>query len=209
MRFLWGVCVNDISWQSLKVSMKPSTIILYVLVTLSLIFSLTALLLVVSQNGDIFVPDSSFISPTIVPTMPENTVPQFTPPLQPTQTPGSTHLTINYTEINRVENKGRTKVTLSIDVTYDSGDPITIDYSHFCLHLYVWRMIAPMNVGTAEPQNSGRFTLGSSHSTQTFQLDFEFSTTEFNGMDEGRTIYNMGYTGPAEVQWLTDSLFNT
>jgi len=108
-----------------------------------------------------------------------------------------------------VENNGRTKVTLSVDVSYDRGDSITIKYSQFCLHLYVWRMIIPMNVGNAEPQNSGQFILGPSHPTQTFELNFEFSTTGFNGMDERRTVYNMGYTGPAEVQWLTDSLFTT
>jgi len=55
--------------------------------------------------------------------------------------------------------------------------------------------------GTTTHKNSGSFTLGSTHKTQTFQLNFEFDTTGFNGMDTGATAYQLGYNGPATVQW--------
>jgi hypothetical protein len=100
-----------------------------------------------------------------------------------------------------VENNGKTKVTLKIDTTYNSGDTITINYSQFYLKLYSWRMVVPIAGGTVAPQNSGSFTMGPSHKTQTFQLNFEFDTTTFNGMDEGKTAYQLGYNGPAIVQW--------
>ncbi|MCL2643700.1 MAG: hypothetical protein FWD52_09415 [Candidatus Bathyarchaeota archaeon] len=174
--------------------MKPSTVILYVAVALSLVFSLTALI-IVAQNNDIFTSNP----PPLTPTTPTYTAPTHT---TPTTTPPETVLAITYTETNRAENKGITKVTLTVDVTYKIGDPVTINYSEFYLRLYTGRNIFAWEVGTTTPKNSGSFTLGPSHKTQTFQLNFEFSTTCFNGMDyDCTTLYQLKYNGPATAQW--------
>ncbi len=134
-----------------------------------------------------------------------NPMPPQTPnPPQPTPTqPPQTDLTLSYTETSRVENNGRTKITLTIDVKYISGSTTTIDYSQFYLGLYVGRHIYWLGYGTAEPQNSGSFTLGPLHQKQTFQLIFEFPTTHNNGMDgERSTVYQLGYNGAATIQWI-------
>jgi len=189
---------NIIKLLILKYVMKRSAIILYVTVALSLIFSLTALIIATQNNNNVFVPNS----PTNTPYTPE---PQYTEPTtstaQPTATPSETNITINYTETNREENNGMTKVTLTVDITYENGDPVTINYSQLHLELYVGRNVLLMPIGTAAPNNSGSFTLEPTHKTQTLQLNFEFSTISFNGMDYAGTIYQLGYNGSATVQW--------
>jgi hypothetical protein len=172
--------------------MKPSTALLCSGVILSLIFSLTALI-IVAQNNNPF-PDSPN-------TPPEYTRPTTIPTSKPTPTPPITDLTITQTETNRVENNGRTKVTITIDVTYNDGATIPIEYSDFYLQLAVERTTILMGRGTTAPQNSGSFTIGPAHKTQTFQLNFEFNTTDFNGMDTGGMCYHLEYNGPATIQW--------
>ena len=186
--------------------MKSSTGFLYVLVVLSLVFSLTSLI-IVTQNNHIFTPISSTPTPTTnpdytLPTITISTLPTsvITPSPPPSPPPPKTELTLNYTETTRVEINDMTKVTLTIDLTYNSGPPITLKYSDFYLNLIVYR-IYPKHWTTAMPQNSGSFTLDSSHQTQTFQLTFEFSTKGFNGMDEVTAFYRLSYNGLAEIQW--------
>ena len=180
--------------------MKSLTAIFAVLIILSLVFSLTALL-IVTQNNNSLTPNPPTPTSTITP---EYTPPTITETPQPTPTPSfKTNITLTCTEKNREENNGQTKVTLTIDLTYNSGNTITIDYSEFCLGLYVGRFIYNIGVGTAEPQNSGSFTLGPAHSTHTFQLTFEeFPTETHNGMDGYRsTHYQLEYSGRAVIQW--------
>lgn len=174
--------------------MKLSTVILYVTVALSLVFSLTALIIVTQNNNTIQAPQ---------PTTPTYTTPPIiTSTPQPTTNLPKTILTVTYTETSRTENIDKTKVTLTVDVTYKNGDSITIKYSQFYLQLYTSRNIFPWGVGTTAPKNSGSFTLGPSHKTQTIQLNFEFDTTCFNGMDYGlKTAYQLEYDGSATVQW--------
>jgi len=57
-----------------------------------------------------------------------------------------------------------------------------------------------MDVGTVEPKNRGSCTIEPAHKTQTFQLNFEFSTRSFNEMDYVATLYQLEYNGPATVQ---------
>ena len=89
---------------------------------LSFAFSLTALL-IVSQNSSVSVPASPNTPPEWT-----NTMPTYTPPItsspKPTATPSDTVLAVKYTEINRAENNGKTKVTIAVDVTYTSGADI-------------------------------------------------------------------------------------
>jgi hypothetical protein len=136
----------------------------------------------------------------------DNTLPTYTPPAaspsKPTATPANTVLIVKYTETSRTESNGKTKVTLTVDVTYESGGSVTVKYSDFYLQLYTGRNIYDWGVGTAAPKNSGSFTVSSTHKTQTFQINFEFDTTCFNGMDYGcPTLYQLGYNGVATVQW--------
>ena len=176
--------------------MKLLTVVLCVLVVLSFVFSFVALL-IVTQNNGVFTPNS----PTMEPTTPTYTAPPIMSTPSPTLTPPETDLTITYTEINRVKNDVRTDVTLTIEITFNSGKPINIDYSQFYLSLYAERIIISVHAGTSSPKNSGSFTLSSSHKTQTFQLDFSFGTNSFNGMDTVLTSYMLSYDGPATVQW--------
>jgi hypothetical protein len=192
--------------------MKSSTVILSVLVTLSLVISLTALLLVATQNNNSLTPNPPTPTLTITPTTPQYTTPTITdsppsptptitPEPTPTTPPPQTELTLLYEEIDRVENNGITKVTLTIDLNYTSGPPITIKYSQFCLQLGVWRTLIYFGAGTVETQNSGSFTLDSSHKIQTFQLTFEFQTMGHNGMDPAKHWYQLYYDGPAVIEW--------
>jgi len=95
------------------------------------------------------------------------------------------------------------KVTLTIDITYNSGDTITINYSEFWLSIFVGRFLYDIPFGRAESQNSGSFVLGPAYSKQTFQLTFEeFPTEQHNGMDGYRpTGYQLEYSGAATIQW--------
>jgi hypothetical protein len=185
--------------------MKHSAIILYVGVTLSLILSLTALIIVIQNTNFLSqTPPPNTESP---PAYPSTAYPSTATEIPTTPTPPATKLTINYTETNRVRNKDTTKVTLTIDATYDSGSEVTIDYSQLYLTLYAGRMTVWMNVGTDGHQNSGNFNIGPSHSTQTFQLNFEFPTTSFNGMDEVGTYYRLSYNGAATIQWTNQDFY--
>ena len=183
--------------------MKPSIAGLYILVTLSLAVSLTTLL-IVTQNNDNFTSNQPVTTPNLT------TTPPYMPPItnepQPTSTSPQTSLTLTYTETNRVENNGVTKVTLTVDITYNNGDAITVNYSQLYLKLYIGRNIMYMPGGITEPKNSGSFNIGSSHRTQTFQLNFEFSTTLFNGMDTGGVYYELQYNGPATIQWTNQKI---
>ena len=179
--------------------MKPSTAILYVIVTLSFVFSLVALL-IVAQNSDISVPTSPTAPPEWTNTMPTYTPPDVSPP-KPTTSPFDTVLVVKYTETNRVESDGKTKVTIAVDVTYKSGDAISIKYSDLYLHLYMSRSIYYVTMGTAAPKNSGSFTMSSSHRAQTIQLSFEFVTQFDNGVDSGTALYQLEYNGDATIQW--------
>jgi hypothetical protein len=180
--------------------MKPSTALLCSGVILSLILSLTALIIVTQNNGNL-APNFPDTTPIIPPATPEYTTPTITFTPQPTPTPPITDLTITHTETSREEKDGTTKITLTIDVTYNDGANIPIDYSDFYLQLAVGRMTVLMSRGTAAPQNSGSFTIGPAHKTQTFQLNFEFNTTDFNGMDIAKMYYYLEYNGSATIQW--------
>jgi hypothetical protein len=188
--------------------MKPSTALLCSGVILSLIFSLTALIIVTQNNGNLDL-NSPNSPPSITPTTPEYTTKPPTSTPKPTATPSETDLIISYKETNRVENNGKTKITLTVDVTYKSGDAVTIKYSQLYLQLYVWRDMLPFpfNRETVAPKNSGSFTLGPAQKTQTFQLNFEFNTTGFNGMDPAKNVYQLQYNGPATIQWTNQDFY--
>jgi hypothetical protein len=164
--------------------MKTTTIVLLVLVSLSLVFSLTSLIIVESQNGFRFSGST-----------PVRNVPTTTPI-------PSNRLSISYNESSKEEIGSSTFVTLTLNATYINGSDITLSDSQFYLGLYVYRMTFRMPQNTVSPINNGTFTLGLSHTTQIFELSFEFPTISFNGMDNTGTRYDLGYSGPAYVYWV-------
>jgi hypothetical protein len=123
-----------------------------------------------------------------------------------TITPTDSQFTINYTESSRIREKGSTTVTITVNAQYLSGRGFTIDYSQFHLALSTFRMGIPMgDGGTTSPKNSGSFTLGPLHTSETFQLTYTFDTQGFNGMDVSGIYYQLNYNGPATLNWYWDN----
>jgi hypothetical protein len=173
--------------------MKPSIVVLYFLVSISLVFSL-ATFVIVAQDHGLFAPSTPSNTPKV----------QVTSTPNPTQTP--TELNISYTQSPKEDlNNGLSKVTYAMSVTYQKGSPITVNYSNFYLQLSAPRMGIVLPAGTVAPQNSGTLTLSSSHPTEVFELMFEFPTTSFNGMDQATTYYGLYYNGAATVNWLSNA----
>jgi hypothetical protein len=123
----------------------------------------------------------------------------------PSSTPSSGALNVSYTESGREEIGNDSKVTITVNATYLSGNDIRIDYSQFYLRLYAQRFIAQIPAGTTYPLNSGAFTIGISHQTSIFQLIFEFSSDSFNGMNTVGTSYNLEYNGTASINWVNQN----
>jgi hypothetical protein len=166
------------------------------MVTVSLVFSIAAFALFAQSSG-IFNPKTS---PT--PTQPAIPQPTFYyPPTIPPTTRPNTHLTITYIESNRVESNGRATVTLTVTATYQSGNPITLNYSQFYLQLYTPRMVLYLYEGTINYPNHGSVTIGASNPTQTFHLMYEFGTDGFNGMDPAPIKYQLQYNSTATIDW--------
>lgn len=186
--------------------MKPAMAILSVMVALSLAFSIAAFAIVANNSG-LFAPNNPSASPTPAPTSPPTTpepsiktTPTATP--NPTQIQQSTQLSINYNETTRQNiTRETTQVTLNVQATYQSGDAATIPYSQLYLRLTTARLGFTLNQGYSYPQNTGSFTLSPSHTTESFQLTFEYPTESFNGMDNAPTLYSLCYNGTAQVTW--------
>jgi len=136
-----------------------------------------------------------------------NQTPSILPTILPhsSSTPSSGALNVSYTESCREEIGNNSKVTITVNVTYLSGNDIRIDYSQFYLRLYAQRFIAQIPGGTTSPLNNGTFTIGVSHQTQIFQLIFEFSSDSFNGMNTVGTSYNLEYNGTASINWVNQN----
>jgi hypothetical protein len=180
--------------------MKTSIVVLYVMVSLSLALSLTAVILIATDNNSLAPSLGPESTPDSIYTAQPTKTPSPTNKLTPVPTASNVEVTVSYVESSRQEvTSDTTKVTLTVTATIDQGDTITINYSQFRLQLYTTRMIVLVIRGTVDPQNSGSVTLSPSKPTQDFQLIFEFPTTSFNGMDEGYTCYEFQYTGPATI----------
>jgi hypothetical protein len=67
-------------------------------------------------------------------------------------------------------------------------------------------MVIVIEVGTAQPENSGSVTVGPLNLTGVFQLTFEFPKESFNGMGTGITHYGLQYNGTAKINWTDQTL---
>lgn len=172
-------------------SMKTSMIVLYVLVSLCLVFSFTALI-VATRNGSLFPSTASNTTSSVTP-QPTSTGTQ-TP--TPTNLPGE--LKLNVKESSRIEN-GLNKIVYSVTLENQGPNNITVNYSQFYLQLYVSRAIYVLERGTVSPQNSGSITL-QPHSTSNIQLIFQFATTVSNGMDYVKPTYALQFSGNAIIR---------
>ncbi len=171
--------------------MKTSMAILFVLVVLSLVFSLISLLILVENH--IGINYSNPKSPTIAPT--------------PKPTPIPSKMSISYSEISR-DVGNNTKVTLMVNATFIGGNDIDVSYSQFHLQLYAPRSGVFLPQATVNPLNSGNLTIGVSHSSQVFELQFVYSTTIFNGMDyDAHTYYSLIYSGSESVTWVNQGYY--
>ncbi|MDR0471147.1 MAG: hypothetical protein LBH79_05430 [Nitrososphaerota archaeon] len=124
---------------------------------------------------------------------PEN---QPTQPDPTTEPPPETGLTFSFQVKDSEANPdGKTKLTLTISVSYTGSSSATIDYSDFHLNLYVERSFYCLRIdrGVTTPLNQGSFTLSNSHKTHTFELTFEYITMQDNNMDIVYTQFTVGY----------------
>jgi hypothetical protein len=184
--------------------MKHQIAILYVLVSLCLAVSLATLLLVAQNNG-VFDPSKpsniSTTYPSTTPT-PGTSNDRYTiNPTNPPATPFAGELTLSASENKQDLGDDRIKVTYTITAQYSGGNNITINYSQFYLELYAPRMIFYMPRGTVNPQNSGTIHLGPAHSSETFQIIYQFGTAISNGMDQTTAVYQLKFNGTATTNW--------
>jgi hypothetical protein len=173
-------------------------IILFILVSLSLVLSLISVLILAENHIGIGFKGTEG---TPIPTAIGLTNTPFPSGGLSSPTPFGSNISIIYAESSREEVSNDYRVTLNVNTTYINGNEITIDYSQFYLRLYAQRFIAQIPAGTAYPLNNGTFTIGASHETQTFQLTFEFPVNSFNGMDNTGTQYNLEYNGTATAHF--------
>jgi hypothetical protein len=170
-----------------ETKMKTTTKAIIVLVSLSLIFSLTSFVIIITGNaGNIRIFSNH-------PATSQRPI--------PTQTPYPNIMEINYNETYREVIGNNTRIVLTLNATLFHGNGISINYSQFYLNLYVGRLGLNLPVGTAYPINDGSFPLGNSNKSYIFQLVFEFSSNNSNGMDIVPTRYNLDFNGPASIQW--------
>ena len=146
-------------------------VVLYVLVSLCLVFSLTSLI-IVTGNGSVPSDFWSTLTSAVKPEPTEETV-IITP--SPTSNTNYNGITYSYT----VENYR----IFTVNLHYSGEKEIKINYSQFYLHLSASRMIYTVYEGSASPQNNGTVTLGPTHRTEEIQLIFFFNPSYFNGMD--------------------------
>ena len=181
--------------------MKTSMVVLFVLVSLSLVLSLISVVILYENNFG-FRGNQNTPTPTSTPTITNTptTTPFATSTPRATANP-NTVLDVNYTETCRQIVGNDTTVTLTVNATYISGSDIQLSYSQFYLGLYAPRFIAQIPAGTTYPLNNGTFAVGISHQTQIFQLNFEFGSSSFNGMDNVGTFYNLEFSGTAVINW--------
>ncbi len=171
--------------------MKPLTLFLCVIVTLSLAFSIAAFVIVAQNNGVFQTPANN---PTSTPTL---TTPTTTPNIS---IANDTELTINYTETDKETVGGIRKVNYTITATYQKGKEITINYNDFSLYLYYSKSAYIFPYGTSYPKNNGTITLNPQHSTETFQVHFEFSSWTYAGVTEVGISHSFSYNLPYKTQ---------
>ncbi|MGD6932668.1 MAG: hypothetical protein ACQCN5_00490 [Candidatus Bathyarchaeia archaeon] len=154
--------------------MKSSTATFYVLASLGLVFSLTALILVGGGNN-FFTPNKTANTQTPTP---------------------DGDVTFSYTFSNFEKlNTNENKVTLSVTLQYQGKNDITIDYSQFYIVLYVYNEFGePVETAlTFTPQNHGTVRLGPAHPAEVIKLTFQYPTEiEYDGKT-ATTYYYLQY----------------
>jgi hypothetical protein len=171
--------------------MKISTAVMYTLVTLSFIFSLTALIIVSGNNYFMPSGSSNTATPTTTPLV-TNKPTQTNPPITtqtptPTQTPDSSDLSISFSKQNEQEldigEYSTTMVNYTINLDYQGKNEITVDYSEFYLELTVtgrWVGMPNEYEGPVYPVDKGSVELGPSNTKAILQLTFEFPSAVLN-----------------------------
>jgi hypothetical protein len=180
------------------------------LVTVTIIAIISLVIAIIALSETYILISKTHESPIFSPTPRYSSQPSSPIPTQPTivpTEPPSATLVIGYNESSREYIGDNTKVTLMVNVTYTSGSNININYSQFYLQLYAPRMGAFLAQGTTNALNSGSFTIGASHTSQLFELQFIYPTGTFNGMDNAATLYSLQYNGTALASWLNQGFY--
>ena len=111
--------------------MKTSVVILYVLVSLSLVFSLTALIIVAGNN--FFTPSGPSDTQTYTTTPQPTSTNTITPTPTPTSTTALNEVTFNYSV------SSQNKDIFIVSLEYQGESNITINYSQFLLASIRWK----------------------------------------------------------------------
>jgi hypothetical protein len=125
-------------------------------------------------------------------------------PKSSTQIPTLTsNIAIDYSEVSRTTEGANTKLVLAVDVKYNFGEPVTINFQNFTLNIAVERGGPPpiqpgdfIYTGTAKPIENRSVTIDSNDSEDSFQLTFKFPTLQNNA--HGQTFftnYQLVYSG--------------
>lgn len=163
-------------------------IVIFVLVSLSLVFSIFSFIVIISNF------DFSHVQ-----------VPQILSKPTPTIHPQNI-VDISYSELSREALAGNdTRLVLSVNLTYVQGDTVTLNYTQFTLTVFVPRGgLAPdvyMDIATLGPQELGSATVGKADIITTFQLTFEFPTygANFDSPAVHFSGYQLEYTGDQAI----------
>jgi hypothetical protein len=175
--------------------MKPTTATLYF--GSSLILALVVIALAIATPNIIF-SGSNNATPTntITPTPAATTTPTMAPTANYTY---KYPLTFTYDYQKTDLNNSQTEVGYIITAAYHKDTPLTINYSDFYLKLSYQNGINTMDAGTVSLQNNGTLTLDPSHTTETFELSFQFPTYSFNGAEQAATHFTLQYSGQAKL----------
>jgi hypothetical protein len=128
--------------------------------------------------------------------------PTLTSTSAPTPTP-TRNIAMDYSEISRASEGVDTRLVLAINVKYNFGEPVTINFQNFTLNIAVERGGPPpiqpgdfIYTGTAKPIETGSVTIDSNSNEDSFQLAFEFPTMQENVHGQTPfTNYQLVYSG--------------
>ena len=130
------------------------------------------------------------------------TTPTQIPTPAPTPTPAR-NIALDYSEVSRAIEGVDTRLVLTVNATYNFGEPVTINFQNFTLNIAVERGGPPpiqpgdfIYTGTAKSIETGSVTIDSNSNADSFQLTFVFSTLQNN--TEGQTPftnYQLLYSG--------------
>jgi hypothetical protein len=158
------------------------------------VFFIVILAVLMTETTSVESKPVTIVTPTPAPT-PTPT------PQSPTPTP-TTNIALDYNQVSINEGNETTIVVLSVDVKYNFGENVTLNYQDFLLNIFRERGGVPLgnfswllHTHDAIPVEIGSVTVGNSNREAYFELTFSFSTMQsgFEGpvkYDSYQLVYN-------------------